>query len=423
MGLNKKVGGNAMKMTSGKKTFSNKKVFGYLLALMAGTVLSMPVQAQENAVRIALMTDLAGPTADYGGKGAMEAVKMAVEDFGGTLFDKPIQIDFIDHQNKPDIAVTKAREAYDNGTDMIINLSNSAAALGVMEIAKSKDKIAIVTGAGSSKITGDACSPNTVHFAFNAYSVSNAPVQALINGGDDSWYLIVSDFAYGLSVEQAVTDAIKTANGTLTGTVKHPAFMATDFSSYALQAISSGSKVIGLSNSSSDTTNSILALKEFGLGADQKMVAFTLLINEIDGIGLKDASGLVFADGFYWDRTDKTREWSKRFYDRVGKMPNMVNAGDYSGVLHYLNAVKAAGSSDAQAVLGKMKETPVNDMFAENGRIREDGMMVHDMYLVQVKTPEESKYPWDYLTVLDTIPADKAFIPLEQSACPLVKKG
>ncbi len=199
--------------------------------------------------------------------------------------------------------------------------------------------------------------------------------------------------------------------------------MATDFSSYALQAISSGSKVIGLSNSSSDTTNSILALKEFGLGADQKMVAFTLLINEIDGIGLKDASGLVFADGFYWDRTDKTREWSKRFYDRVGKMPNMVNAGDYSGVLHYLNAVKAAGSSDAQAVLGKMKETPVNDMFAENGRIREDGMMVHDMYLVQVKTPEESKYPWDYLTVLDTIPADKAFIPLEQSACPLVKKG
>lgn len=400
-----------------------KKITSYMLALMAGTMLTIPAQADQDAVRIALMTDLAGSTADYGGKGAMEAVKMAVEDFGGTLFDKPIVVDFIDHQNKPDIAVTKAREAYDNGTDMIINLSNSAAALGVMEIAKAKDKVAIVTGAGSSKITGAACSPNTIHFAFNAYSVSNAPVEALIKSGDDSWYLIVSDFAYGLSVEQAVSDAIKNANGKLSGTVKHPAFMANDFSSYALQAISSGAKVIGLSNSSSDTTNSIRALKEFGMGDDQKMVAFTLLINEIDGIGLKDASGLVFADGFYWDRNDKTREWSKRFYDRVGKMPNMVNAGDYSGVSHYLRAIKDAGTKEAGPVLAKMKETPVNDMFAENGRVREDGMMVHDMYLVQVKTPEESKYPWDYLNIIETIPADKAFIPLEKSECPLVKKG
>jgi branched-chain amino acid transport system substrate-binding protein len=400
-----------------------KSVSRFVLALMAGTMMGSAAYAQEAPIRIALMTDLAGPTADYGGQGGMEAIKMAVEDIGGSINGRPVEIAFIDHQNKPDIAVTKAREAYDNGTDMIINLSNSAAALGVMEIAKAKNKVVIVTGAGSSKITGDACSPNTVHFAFNAYSLSNAPVEALTRAGDDDWFLIVSDFAYGLSVEGAVTGAVDQAGGKVVGTVKHPAFMATDFSSYALQAISSGAKVIGLSNSSSDTTNSIRALKEFGLGDDQKMVAFTLLINEIHGLGIDQASGLVYATAFYWDRTEATREWSKRFYERVGKMPNMVNAGDYSGTLHYLRAVEAAGTSDADKVLEKMHEMPVNDMFAENGRVREDGMMVHDMYLVQVKTPEESKYPWDYLNVLETIPAEKAFVPLEQSECPLVAKG
>ena len=399
------------------------KFHGYTFALMASTALAGPALADDGQVRIALMTDLAGATADYGGPGAVEAVKMAVEDFGGTLNGKPILMDFIDHQNKPDIAVTKAREAYDSGTDMIINLSNSAAALGVMEIAKAKDKVVIVTGAGSDRITGEACSPNAIHFAFNSYSLANSPVQALAAGDYKSWYLVVSDFAYGLSVEAAVTSAIATADGSLVGSVKHPAFMASDFSSYALQAISSGAQVIGLSNSSSDTTNTIRALKEFGIGEDQKMVAFTLLINEIHGLGLDQASGLLFADAFYWDRTEESREWSKRFYERVGRMPNMVNAGDYSGTLHYLRAVEAAGSDDAAAVLAKMHEMPVNDIFAQNGRVREDNMMVHDMYLVQVKTPEESQYDWDYLNVLETIPAEKAFIPLEKSACPLVKKG
>ena len=400
-----------------------KSVSKLILALMASAAIGSASAAQETPIRVALMTDLAGPTSDYGGAGGMEAIKMAVEDIGGSVNGRPVEIAFIDHQNKPDVAVTKAREAYDNGTDMIINLSNSAAALGVMEIAKAKNKVAIVTGAGSSKITGEACSPNTVHFAFNAYSLSSAPVELLTKGGDSDWFLIVSDFAYGLSVEGAVTGAVEAAGGKIVGNVKHPAFMASDFSSYALQAISSGAKVIGLSNSSSDTTNSIRALKEFGLADGQKMVAFTLLINEIHGLGLDQASGLVFADAFYWDRTDATREWSKRFFERVGKMPNMVNAGDYSGTMHYLRAVEAAGSTDAEKVLAKMHEMPVNDMFAENGRIREDGMMVHDMYLVSVKTPEESKYPWDYLNIVETIPADKAFVPLEQSACPLVKKG
>ncbi|MBD9375712.1 ABC transporter substrate-binding protein [Rhizobium sp. ARZ01] len=400
-----------------------KSVSKLILALMASAAIGSASVAQEAPIRVALMTDLAGPTSDYGGAGGMEAIKMAVEDIGGSVNGRPVEIAFIDHQNKPDVAVTKAREAYDNGTDMIINLSNSAAALGVMEIAKAKNKVAIVTGAGSSKITGEACSPNTVHFAFNAHSLSTAPVEVLTKGGDSDWFLIVSDFAYGLSVEGAVTGAVESAGGKIVGNVKHPAFMASDFSSYALQAISSGAKIIGLSNSSSDTTNSIRALKEFGLADGQKMVAFTLLINEIHGLGLDQASGLVFADAFYWDRTDATREWSKRFFERVGKMPNMVNAGDYSGTMHYLRAVEAAGSTDAEKVLAKMHEMPVNDMFAENGRIREDGMMVHDMYLVSVKTPEESKYPWDYLNIVETIPADKAFVPLEQSACPLVKKG
>lgn len=399
------------------------KIYGYACALLTTTALSLPALAQDGQIRVALMTDLAGATADYGGQGGIEAVKMAIEDFGGELNGKKIEVDFIDHQNKPDIAVTKAREAYDSGTDMIINLSNSAAALGVIELAKAKNKVAIVTGAGSDKITGEGCSANSLHFAFNSYSLANSPVAALAADGDKSWFLVVSDFAYGLSVEAAVTDAIHSTGGTVTGTVKHPAFMASDFSSYALQAISSGAQVIGLSNSSSDTTNSIRALKEFGITDEQKMVAFTLLINEIHGLGLDQASGLLFADAFYWDRTDASREWSKRFYERVGRMPNMVNAGDYSGTLHYLRAAQAAGTDEAGAVLAKMREMPVNDMFTENGRVREDGMMVHDMYLVQVKKPEESKYDWDYLNVLKTIPADEAFLPLAQSKCPLVNKS
>lgn len=400
-----------------------KNYRGYAFALLACSALTTPAFAQDGEIRIALMTDLAGATSDYGGKGGMEAVKMAVEEFGGSWQGKPVHIDFIDHQNKPDIAVTKAREAFDNGTDMIINLSNSAAAMGVSELAKAKNKIAIVTGAGSDRITGDACSSNTLHFAFNSYSLANSPVKALAELGDKEWFLIVSDVAYGLSVEAAVGAAIERSSGKLVGSVKHPGFMSADFSSYALQAISSGARVIGLSNSSSDATNSIRALKEFGLADDQKMVAFTLLINEIHGLGLEHASGLLFADAFYWDRTDASRDWSKRFHERVGLMPNMVNAGDYSGTLHYLRAVEAAGTDDPEAVLAKMRELPVNDMFVENGRLREDNMMVHDMYLVQVKTPEESKYEWDYLNVLETIPAEQAFAPLSESKCNLVKKG
>lgn len=378
--------------------------------------------ADEAPVRIVLMADLAGATSDYSGQGAIEAIKMAVEDFGGSVNGKPIDFIYVDHQNKPDIAVSKAREVYDNGADMIINLSNSAAALGVIEVAKAKERIAIVTGAGSTRITNEACSPYSVHYAFDAYSLANAPVAVITEGGAKDWFLIVSDFAYGLSVEAAVTGAVKESGGRVIGTAKHPAFMSSDFSSYAVQALTSGAQAIGLSNSSSDTTNTILALKEFGVGADQKVVSFTLLLNEIHGLGLENAEGLIFADAFYWDRDEETRAWSKRFYDRVGRMPNMVNAGDYSATLHYLNAIKEAGTKKAEAVVAKMKELPIDDLFAKNGKIREDGLMVHDMYLVQVKPAAESKYPWDYLNILQVIPAEKAFIPLENSKCPLVGK-
>ncbi len=390
--------------------------------LLCGAVSSVSAAPNEEPVRIALMADLAGATSDYSGEGAIEAIKMAIADSGGSVNGKPVEFLYIDHQNKPDIAVGKARELYDSGVDMIINLSNSSAALGVVEVARTKKRIAIVTGAGSTRITNESCSPYSVHYAFDAHSLANAPAAAITKGGADTWFLIVSDFAYGLSLENAVTGAVKKNGGEIIGTAKHPAFLAADFSSYAAQAIGSKAKAIGLSNSSGDTTNSIRALKEFGVTDDQKIVSFTILLNEIHGVGLEDAQGLLFADAFYWDRDEETRAWSKRFFEKVKRMPNMVNAGDYSGTMHYLRAVKEAGTKDADAVMAKMRELPINDVFAKNGKIREDGLMVHDMYLVEVKKPSESKYPWDYLTIKEVIPADDAFIPLSESACPLVKK-
>lgn len=376
----------------------------------------------DGAIRIGLLSDLAGPTSDYSGQGAIEAVRMAIADMGGKVAGVPVQFIYADHQNKPDVAVAKAREWFDTGkVDMVIGLSSSTAALGVIEVARAKKKITITTAAGSTRITNEACSPYSVHWVFDAYSLASAPATAITKAGGDSWFLFVSDFAYGLALEKAVVHSINAAGGKVVGSAKHP-FIATDFSSLALQAVSSKAKVIGLANSSSDTTNSIRALKEFGLGSGQTVVAFTILLNEVHGLGLESTQGLLYVDGFYWDRTPESRAFSKRFEEKIKRPPNMVNAGDYSATLSYLKAVAAAGTDEPDAVMRKMRELPVNDVFATNGRVRADGRMVHDMFLVEVKKPSESKYAWDYLKVKQTIPAAQAFISLEASECPLVKK-
>lgn len=409
-------------------------MIGFIRALTIGLTLNLSIvchhalaqsddgKFSDGVVRIGLLSDLAGPTSDYSGQGAIEAVKMAIADMGGQINGRPVEFLYADHQNKPEVAVAKAREWFDTGkVDVIVSLSGSPSALAVIEIARTKKRVTFTTAAGSTRITNEACSPYSIHYVFDAYSLASAPATTITKAGGNSWFLVVSDFAYGLTLEKAVTEAITEAGGHIVGTAKHP-FVANDFSSIALQAVSAKAKVIGLANSSIDTTNSIRALKEFGVRPDQKIVAFTILLNEIDGLGLETAQGLQFVDGFYWDRTDETRAWSKRFWEKVKRPPNMINAGDYSAVTSYLKAVQAAGTDDPDAVMSKLRELPINDVFAANGRIREDGRMVHDMFLVEVKKPTESKYPWDYLSIKQTIPGDQAFIPLSKSVCPLLKK-
>lgn len=402
------------------KKFLRATAAALAVAVAAGNVSA--AQVSDDVIRIGLLSDLSGPTSDYSGQGAIEAIKLAVADMGGKVAGHPVEFVYADHQNKPDIAIAKAREWFDVGkVDVILGLSSSSVALAVNEIAKNKKKITFTTAAGTTRLTNEDCTPYAVHYVFDSYALTSAPSKIITKSGGDTWFLIVADFAYGLSSEQAATKGIESAGGKVIGTAKHP-FVASDFSSLALQAISSDAKVIGLANSSTDTSNAIRALQEFGLKSDRKVVAFTIILNEIHGLGLDTAQGLQYVDGFYWDRTPETREFSKRFAEKVGRPPNMINAGDYSAAMTYLKAVDAAGTDDSDIVMKKLHELPINDVFAQGGTIRADGRMAHDMYLVEVKKPSETKYPWDYLTIKQTIPADQAFTPLADSKCSLVKK-
>ncbi len=404
---------------------------GTLFAGVLGfSVGSSPVRAQPSAtisggvVKIAILADLNGSTSDWSGQGSIEAVKLAIEDFGKTINGARIELVSLDHQNKADLAATLARELFDNGgVDMILNLSNSSVSLAVQEVGRTKKRITIVTAAGATQITNASCSPYAIHYVFNGDALAKAVTAPAVRSGQKNWFLLVSDFAYGLSLEKTITGIVNAEGGKVVGSVRHPTYSVTDFSSFALQAQNSGAQVIGLSNSSSDTVNSIKSLSEFGImGSKQKVVAYTMIINDVNSIGLETAKGLQFASAFYWDRTEASRAWSKRFFARMNRMPNMINAGDYSATLHYLKAVAAAGTDDPDAVMAKMREVPVDDIFATGGRIRPDGLHVHDFYLMEVKTPAESKYPWDYLHVRATIPGDEAYPPLSASSCPLVAK-
>ena len=369
----------------------------------------------DDVVRIGVLTDMSGIYTDLAGKGALEAVKMAAEDFGGTILGKPIDVVYADHQNKADIGATKAREWFDvGGVDMINDLANSGVALAVANVAKEKKRHIIVNGSSNMGITNQVCSPYAVHYAYDAYSLAQGTGQSVVENGGDSWFFLTVDFAFGiggvgLNAELEV------------GAARHP-LAASDFSSFVLQAQASKAKIIGIASTGADATNVIKAAAEFGLTKDQKLAALLLWINDVHALGLKTAQGLLLTNAWYWDMNAETRAFSKRYFERVGKMPNMSQAADYSSTLHYLNAVKAAGTDDADAVSVKMREMPINDMFAKNGRIRVDGRMTHDMYLWEVKTPAESKAPWDYLKLVKTIPAEEAFQPLEKSSCYLAKK-
>jgi branched-chain amino acid transport system substrate-binding protein len=395
---------------------------GFGLALTPAAA-QQAAPAANGPLKIGVLTDMAGTFSDISGPGAVEAVKMAVEDFGGKVLDRPIDVLVADHQNKADIGAGIAREWYDReGVVMIQDLMNSAVALAVTNLAVDKDRVAIVNGASGSILTNEKCTPNSIHYTWDTYALAKATAQATVKRGDDTWYLITVDYAYGKALAADTTEFVKAAGGKVLGEVRHP-LNTSDFSSFLLQAQASKAKVVGLANGGSDTINAIKTANEFGFRkSGQQLAALALNLNDTAALGLDASQGLLLTEAFYWDMNDETRAWSKRFFDRFKKMPTSTQAGDYSSTMHYLNAVKAAGTTDAKAVMAKMRELPVNDFFAKNGHVRVDGRFVHDMYLMQVKAPSESKGPWDFYKLLATIPGDQAFRPLAESACPLVKK-
>jgi branched-chain amino acid transport system substrate-binding protein len=377
-----------------------------------------------NAVKIGVLTDMSGQFSHESGEGAVTAVRMAIEDFGGKVLGKPIELVVADHQNKSDIALGIARKWFDvENVDMIANLINSSIALGVTQLAKDKDRIAIVNGSGSSRLTGDGCTPNSIHYAYDTYSLAKGTGTAMMKAGGTSWYFLTADYAFGHALEADTTAVIKALGGQVLGSTRYPV-ETSDQSSFLLQAQASKAKVVGLAGSGTVFVNAVKAAQEFGIQRNGQTLAGLLVwITDIKSLGLEVAQGLILTDAFYWDRDDETRAWSKRFSERMKRAPHMGDAGDYSSTMHYLRAIEAAGTDDAKAVMAKMREMPINDFFAKNGRIREDGRMVHDMYVYEVKKPSESKGEWDYYKLRAVIPGDEAFRSLKDSACPLVKKG
>jgi branched-chain amino acid transport system substrate-binding protein len=399
------------------------------VALFVGTLCGAPAFGAEpnisdGIVKIGALLDMSGPYSDITGEGSATAIRMAVEDFGGTVLGKPIQVVIADHQNKPDLAATKAREWFEREqVDALMDVAASAPALAVLEIARQKNRIVIFNGPAATRLTNENCSPVSVHYTFDTYALAHGTGKTIVEQGGDTWFFITVDYAFGQSLEKDTRDVIEAMGGKVLGSVRHPLNTA-DFSSYLLRAQASGAKVIGLANAGADTINAIKEANEFGImqSGKQNLAGLLVYINDVHSLGLKTAHDFMLTEAFYWDRNDETRAWAQRFHARMKSMPNMVQAGQYSATLHYLQAVQAAGTDDTAAVIQKMKATPIHDFFAAHGHIREDGRMVHDMYLFQVKKPEESTQPWDYYKLKAVIPADQAFQPLSKSTCPLVRK-
>ncbi|WP_042877975.1 ABC transporter substrate-binding protein [Cupriavidus necator] len=378
----------------------------------------------DSEVRIGVLTDLSGIYSDLSGSGSVLAAKMAIDDFKAS--GKPafaIRLVSADHQNKPDIASTKARAWFDEDkVDMIVDLPASSASLAAVKLAKEKQRLVIVSSGASTRITNEDCTPTALHWTYDTYALATGTASAVLKRGGDSWYFITADYAGGRALEKDAADVVIAGGGKIVGRSTHP-FPGSDFSSYLLAAQASKAKVIALANAGNDTTNTIKQAADFGITRKQTMAATLMFITDVHSLGLDKAQDMYLTEGFYWDLDEQTRAWSKRFHAVQKRMPTMAQAGVYSAVLHYLKAVQAAGSDDAMTAVKKMRELPVSDMFARNGKLREDGRMVHDMYLLQVKKPAESKYPWDYYHVRQVIPGDQAFLPLAKSTCASVRKG
>src|SRR5467141_2502601 len=392
-----------------------------LLAAVAlgGLLFAGPASAQ--GVKIGILNDQSGVYADYGGRWSFEAAKMAVEDFGGSVLDHKIEVISADHQNKPDLATSIARRWYEvEGVDMITELTTSSVALAIHDLSKQMKKIDIVVGAATSRLTGDACQPYGFHWAYDTHALAVGTGGALVEAGGDTWFFMTADYAFGYALEKDTGDLVKEKGGKVLGSGRVP-LNSSDFSSFLLQAQNSKAKIIGLANAGLDTTNSIKQAAEFGIfKGGQKLAGLLMTISEVNGLGLEAAQGLILTEGFYWDHDDKSRAFAERFIKRTGHMPSMIHAGTYSATLSYLKAVKAAGTKDTEAVTKKLKELPVDDAFAQ-GKVLENGRMVHDLYLFEVKKPSESKKPWDYYKQIAVVPGDKAFFTAKESGCPLTK--
>ncbi|GIQ72660.1 ABC transporter substrate-binding protein [Bradyrhizobium sp. RD5-C2] len=400
-----------------KSIVTNLSAAGLIAGALAG-----PALAQQTPLKIGVLTDFQSVYSDIGGAGNVEATKMAIEEFGGSMFGKPIELVTADALNKADVAATITRKWYEaENVDMIIDMPTSATALAGMEMSKQFEKIMIVTDAASSDITGKSCSPYTLHWTYDTYANAHTVGSAIVKNGGDSWFFITADYVFGHSIERDTGDVVRAAGGKVLGSARHP-LNTPDFSSFLLQAQSSKAKIVGLANGGGDTINAIKQAAEFGIVAGgQNLAGIVMFISDIHSLGLKLAQGLIITEAYYWDLNDRTRAFGKRFFERMKRMPTMNQAATYSATLHYLNAVKAAGTKETKPVLAKMRATPVRDAFTDNGVVREDGRMVHSMFLFEVKKPEESKAPWDYYKVLAEVPGDQAFRPLKDGGCPLIK--
>jgi branched-chain amino acid transport system substrate-binding protein len=400
-----------------------KVVAGLLASVLMGACSGLMAQGGP-PLKLGAILDMSGIYSDIAGTGSETAAKMAVEDFGGEVLGRTIQIIAADHLNKADLAANIARDMFDNqGVEAIVDVSASATALAVVEVARARHKIVMLSGPGAVRLTNEACSPYTVHYTWDTYAQANVTGLAVVKQGLDTWYFLTADYAFGHDLERDTTNVVKKSAGKVVGSARHP-LNTLDFSSFLLQAQASKAKVIGLANAGGDTITSIKQAAEFGLtnSPAQKLSPLLVFVTDIDSVGLETAQGLILAESFYWDLNDETRAFTKRFQERTKRVPTSAQAGIYSSIGHYLKAVKATGTTEAAAVMKAMRDTPVNDMFAKNGKIREDGRMVHDMYLFEVKKPSESKGRWDVYKLLATVPGDQAFQPLEESRCPLLKK-
>jgi branched-chain amino acid transport system substrate-binding protein len=391
------------------------------LALMVGTA---SAQISDGVIKIGVLNDQSSLYADLTGQGSVLAARMAVEDFNVAAKGMKVDIIFADHQNKADVGANVARQWYDaDKVDVIVDTPNSAVALAVNQITREKGKAFLVSGAATSDLTGKACSPNTIHWTYDTWALANGTGNAIVKTGGDTWFFITADYAFGHALERDTEAVVLKNGGKVLGKVRHPLNTA-DFSSFLLQAQSSKAKIIGLANAGGDTTNAIKQAAEFGIvKGGQNLAGLLVFLTDVHGLGLQTAQGLIFTESFYWDMNERTRAWGKKFADRNrGIHPTMIHAGVYSAVTHYLKAVDSLKSDDGTKVIVRMKETPTDDPLFGKGTIRADGRKIHPMYLVEVKKPAESKYPWDYYKIRATIPANEAFRPIDQGDCPLVKK-